>query len=87
MALGPGIEPRSLNSLGQWPGLPDIGIMVRVFANSAGDWGPVPVRVIPKTRKMVHDAALLSTQHYKVSIKGKVEKSGEWSSALHYTSV
>ena len=45
------------------------------------------VRVIPKTQKMVFDAALLNTQHYKVRIKGKVEKSWEWSSALFYTSV
>ena len=35
---------------------------------------------------MVLDAALLSTQHYKVSIKGKVEQSWEWSSTLPYTS-
>ena len=27
---------------------------------------------------MVLDAALLSTQHYKVRIKGKVEQSREW---------
>ena len=31
--------------------------------------------VIPKTQKMVLDAALLNTQHYKVRIKGKVEQS------------
>ena len=29
---------------------------------------------IPKTQKMVLDAALLSTQHYKERIKGKVEQ-------------
>ena len=34
-------------------------------------------RVIPKTQKMVLDASLLSTQHYKVRIKGKVEQSRE----------
>ena len=33
------------------------------------------------------NVALLSTQHYKVMIKGKVEQSWEWSSALPYTSV
>ena len=33
---------------------------------------------------MVLDAALLNTQHYKVSIKSKVEQSREWSSALPY---
>ena len=36
---------------------------------------------------MVLDASLLNTQHYKVRIKGKVEQSREWSSALTYTSV
>ena len=35
----------------------------------------IPGRVIPKTQKMVLDASLLSTQHYKVRIKGKVEQS------------
>ena len=38
-------------------------------------------------KKKVLDAALLSTKHYKVRIKGKVEQSREWSSALPYTSV
>ena len=36
---------------------------------------------------MVLDAALLNTQHYKVRIKGKVEQSREWSSALLLLSV
>ena len=30
---------------------------------------------------MVLDASFLNTQHYKVSIKGKVEQAREWSSA------
>ena len=47
--------------------------MSRVFANGSGDQGLIPGRVIPKTQKMVLDAALLNTQHYKVKIKGKVE--------------
>ena len=55
--------------------LPDIGLGVRVFANGPGDLGSIPGRVIPKTQKMVLDASLLSTQHYKVRIKGKVEQS------------
>ena len=33
------------------------------------------------------DSALFNTQHYKVWIKGKLEKSREWSSALTYTSM
>ena len=57
--------------------VPDIGLAVRVFANGAGDLGSIPGRVIPKTQKMVLDASLLNTQHYKVRIKGKVEQSGE----------
>ena len=45
---------------------PDIGKMVRVFANGPGDGGSIPDRVIPKTKNMVLDASLLNTQHYKV---------------------
>ena len=63
------------------------GLMSRVFANGLGDRGSIPGRVIPKTQKMVLDATLLSTQHYKVRIKGKVEQSRERSSALPYISV
>ena len=48
-----------------------IGIMVRVFANDPGDRGPIPDRIIPKTRKMVLDAHLLNTRYRKVRIKGK----------------
>ena len=57
--------------------VPDIGLAVRVFANGPGDWGSIPGRVIPKTQKMVLDASLLNTQHYKVRIKDKVEQSRE----------
>ena len=64
--------------------VPDIGLAVRVFANGPGDLGSIPGRVIPKTQKMVLDASLLNTQHYKVRIKGKVEQSRERSSALPY---
>ena len=64
-----------------------ICLMRRVFTNGPGDRGSIPVRVILKTQKMVHDATLLNTQHYKVSIKGKVEQFRKWSSAPPYTSV
>ena len=57
--------------------------MSRVFAKGPGDWDSISGRVVPKTQKMVLDAAL----HYKVRIKGKVEQSREWSSALRYTTV
>ena len=62
-------------------------IVGKVFANSLGDLGSIPGRVIPKTLKMVLDTTLLNTQQYKVRIKGKVEQSKERSSALSYTSV
>ena len=52
--------------------------MSRVFANGPGDQGSIPGRVIPKTQKIILDAALLKIQHYKVRIKGKVELSREW---------
>ena len=48
-----------------------IGIMFGVFSNGPRDQGSVPGQVIPKTQKMVLDASLLKTQHYKVWIKGK----------------
>ena len=62
-------------------------MMLRVFAYGPEDLGSIPGRVIPKTLKMVVDVSLLNTQHYKVGIKGKVEKSRERSSALPYTMV
>ena len=64
-----------------------ISLMSRVFANGLGDQGSIPGRVIPKTQKMVLDGTLGNTQYYKVHIKGKVEQSREWSSALPYTLV
>ena len=46
-----------------------IGLMSRVLANDPKDQGSILGRVIPKTPKMVLDATLLNTQHYKVRIK------------------
>ena len=67
-----------VNLLGSYCNIvPDIGLVVRVFANGPGDLGSIPGRVIPKTQKMVLDASLLNTQHYKVRIKGKVQPSRE----------
>ena len=54
-------------TLGELP----FGIMVRGIDNGLRDWSSIPGRVIPKTDKMVLDAALLNTQHYKVQIKNK----------------
>ena len=47
------------------------GLRVRVFANDLGDLSSIPGQVIPKTQKIVLDAILLNTQHYKVRIKVK----------------
>ena len=49
--------------------------MSPLFSSVPGDRGSIPDRVIQKTQKMVLDATLLSTQHYKVRVKGKVEQS------------
>ena len=64
-----------------------IGLMSSVFANGLEDLGSILGQVIPKTQKMALDTTLLNTQHFKVSIKGKVEQSRERSSALSYTFV
>ena len=44
------------------------------FASGPGDRGSIPGRVIPKTQKIVLDAALLNTQYHKVRSKGKIEQ-------------
>ena len=43
-----------------------------MLANGPGHRGLIPGQVIPKTQKMVLDAALFSTQHYEVRIKGLI---------------
>ena len=63
------------------------GLMSSVFTNGQGDRGSIPSPVIPKTQKMVLNAALRNIQHYKVGIIGKVEQFREWSSVLPYNSV
>ena len=64
-----------------------IDLISRVFTNGLGNRGSIPSQVIPKTQKMVLDAALLNTQHYKAVIDSKLEQSRELSGALPYTSV
>ena len=49
--------------------VPDIGLAVRVFANRLVEW-------YQRLKKIVLDAYLLNTQHYKLRIKGKVEQFG-----------
>ena len=58
-----------------------------LYTNSLGERGSVPGRVLPKTQKILLDASLLNTQHYKVGIKDKVGQSRERISALSYTLV
>ena len=70
-----------------------VGDLSRGWANSthfcqwSGRPGFNPMSSHTKDSKMVFDAALLSTQCYKIKIKGKVEQTREWSSALFYTLV
>ena len=51
--------------------------MVRVFANGPGDRGSIPDQVILKTQKVLLDAFLLNSLHYKVRIKGKWNNTGK----------
>ena len=67
--------------------LKSIDRMSRVFINGPGDRGSISGRVIPKTQKMVLDAALLNIQHCKELMKGKVELSREWNNPRPYASV
>ena len=48
-----------------------------MFANGLGDQGSILGRALPKTQKMVLDATLLNTQHYKVKIKAKWNNPGK----------
>ena len=74
--------------LGLNPSLPGLWrTLYWAISLTSRDRGSIPGRVIPKIQKMVLDASLLSTQHYKVRIKSKVEQSRELSGALRYTSV
>ena len=46
----------------------NIYIYIYIYIYS-GDWGSIPGRIIPKTQKIIFDAALVISQHYKVRIK------------------
>ena len=54
-----------------------IGLVGKVFANGPVNWGSIPGWIIPETQKMVLDAALLNTQHYKVQIRVKWSSPGK----------
>ena len=63
----------------------DIGLMVREYSPMAREtWVQSQVKSYQRLKKMVLDASLLSTQHHKVWIKGKVGQSWERSSILPY---
>ena len=57
-----------------------------IFTSSLDGRGSIPGRIIPKTQKMLLDASLLNSQHYKEEIKGKVEQSMERNGILSYSS-
>ena len=67
--------------------MPISGYIYIYVRQSPGRPGFNPRSSHTKDSKMVLDAALVNTQHYKVRIKGKVEQSSERSSALPDTSV
>ena len=52
-------------------------LMGRVFTNGPGGQGSIRGRIILKTQKIVLDVSLLNTLHYKIGIKGEVEKRGK----------
>ena len=64
--IRPGTEPRSsgplANTLPTRPMSQVVGVMSRVLVNGPGDQGSIPGQVIPKTQKIVLDAALLNTR-------------------------
>ena len=43
---------------------PKKSVQSNMFGNGQEDQGSIPGQVIPKTQKMVLDAALLNTQYY-----------------------
>ena len=61
--------------------------MVIVFANGPGDRDSIPGWVMPKTQKVVLDASLINTQHYKVQIKSKWSYTGKGERLLQYLGV
>ena len=62
-----------------------IGLVGRMLDNGPAGWSSIPDHFIPKAQKMVLNASLLNTQHYKVGIKNKVEQFKERSSTIPYT--
>ena len=63
-----------------------IGLVGRVFANGQGDRSSIQGQIRPMNQKIILDATLLNTLHYKVHYK-VVEQSRERSFTLPYTLV
>ena len=61
--------------------------MSREFANGPGNRVQSQVESYQRLKKIILDAAVFKTKHNKVRIKGNVEQSREWNSALSYTSM
>ena len=53
------------------------GMVDRVFVSGPGDRSSNLGQIMPKSFKMVLDATLLNTQHYKAQIKGKWINAGK----------
>ena len=51
--------------------------MVRVLANGPENRGSIPDRVIPKTEKILLDASLFNSQHFKGRINCKKNNLGK----------
>ena len=64
--------------------VPDITMMVWVFAMAWETWVPSLVKSYQRLKKWYWMPSLLNSQHYKVRTKGKVEQSRERSSVLSY---
>ena len=70
---------QTINSISQATDL-----MSRMFTSGPGDQVSILGWVIRKTQKVVLDSTLISTQYYKVKIKGEMKQSWERSSSsLH----
>ena len=61
--------------------------LTTLLTNGSGDQGSIPGRVMLKTQKMVLDASLLNTQHYKVWLKVKWSNPRKGVAPFPYTSV
>ena len=83
-----GIEPRPPGPLAKTLPTRPMSWYGWSFRPGTGDLGSIPGRVMPKAQKMVLDASMFNTQHYKVLIKGSGAIQGkEYHSFLHLSVV